>query len=123
MLKKPSYLAALIALMLAIGYMTAQGGVVTAMGFLILPVLVSYIYMIFMVPRSGLISIYILNFVIIGITRYLQGIPLGLGIDANFMLIYVALFFSAFFKKFPGQMQKTTWFFWLSFGMPIRFFN
>ena len=106
LLKKPSYLAALIALMLAIGYMTAQGGVVTAMGFLILPVLVSYIYMIFMVPRSGLISIYILNFVIIGITRYLQGIPLGLGIDANFMLIYVALFFSAFFKKIPWANAK-----------------
>lgn len=106
LLKKPQYLTALVVVVLGLGYLTAQGGMMSGIGIVAMPFLISYLYLIFMVPRAGIISIYILNFIAIGLARYIKGVPLGLSIDGNFILIYVALFFSNFFKKVPWKNAK-----------------
>ncbi|WP_346864261.1 O-antigen ligase family protein [uncultured Draconibacterium sp.] len=106
LLKNPIYLTALVVVVLGLGYMTAQGGMVSGIGIMAMPFLITYLYFIFMIPRIGIVTIYILNFVAIGLARYVKGVPLGLSIDGNFILIYAALFFSNFFKKVPWKNAK-----------------
>lgn len=106
LLRKPTFLAALISILLVMGYVTAKGGMVTGIGILALPFIISYVYFIFMVPKVGLIGMFILNFTALGIVRYVKGIPMGLTIDAHFILIYLALFFKNFFQKIPWANAK-----------------
>ena len=106
LLKKPVFILALVAIMIMLGYVTAKGGMITGLGILVLPFLISYVYLIFMMPRSGLIGVYILNFLVLGLVRYIKGVPLGLAIDAHFVLIYLSLFFISFFKKIPWENAK-----------------
>lgn len=106
LLRKPKFVALLIALVCGFGYVTANGGLVSGIGIMIIPFIISYVYLIFMVPKAGIIGMYILNFVAIGIGRYLKGVPIGLTIDAHFLLVYASLFFISFFKKVPWNNAK-----------------
>jgi hypothetical protein len=104
--EKPFFIVCLMVVMSVLAYITAKGGMVVGLGILFLPFIVSYVYLIMMVPRTGLIGVFILNFIVLGILRYIKGIPLGLSIDAHFFLIYIALFFKSFFQKIPWQNAK-----------------
>ena len=106
LLKKPIYVIALIAVMAGLGYITAKGGIVAGVGIIALPFLISYVYFIFINPRVGIIGLYILNFTVLGIIRYIKGVPLGLGIDGHFILIFLALFFKSFFQDVPWKKAK-----------------
>lgn len=106
LLKKPLFIVALLIMMVFLAYMTGKGGVMAGIGLLIMPFIISYVYLIFMVPRAGLIGVYILNFVVLGSMRYIKGIPLGLSIDGHFLLIYLSLFFISFFRKIPWKNAK-----------------
>jgi hypothetical protein len=105
-LRKPQFAALLIAVVLGLGYVTAHGGLVFGFGIIMLPFIISYIYLVFTVPKAGLVGMYILNFIAIGIGRYIKDIPMGLSIDAHLILIYASLFFMSFFKKIPWSNAK-----------------
>ena len=106
LLKKPIYILALICILGLIAYMVAKGGLTTGLGIIVLPFVLTYVFSIFMMPRVGLIGIYILNFIILGSMRYIKGLPLGLVVDAHFVLIYLSLFFISFFRKIPWENAK-----------------
>lgn len=106
LLKKPIFIAALFLMMLVLAYVVGKGGMVIGLGILMMPILIAYVYLIFMVPRAGLIGIYILNFTVLGLLRYVKGVPLGLSVDAHFMLIYLSLFFISFFRIIPWANAK-----------------
>lgn len=106
LLKKPVFLLALLSVMVLLAYMTARGGLIAGVGIMMIPFLISYVCLIFLVPRAGLIGVYILNFLVLGLVRYIKGVPLGLGIDAHFVLIYLSLFFISFFRKIPWENAK-----------------
>ncbi|MCD6354853.1 MAG: hypothetical protein J7L95_04820 [Prolixibacteraceae bacterium] len=106
LIKKPTFIILIVIVMLALGYATAKGGIIVGTGILVLPFLFAYIYSIFLNPRIGIIGLYILNFIALGTTRYIKGVPLGLGIDVHFVLIYLALFFKSFFQKVPWENAK-----------------
>jgi len=103
LLKNPVYLTALVFVVVGLGFITAKGGLISGIGILALPFLLTYLYYIFMFPKIGIVAILLLNFTAIGLARYIQGVPLGLSIDAIFILIYIALFFMSFFKKIPWK--------------------
>ncbi|WP_421921269.1 O-antigen ligase family protein [Marinifilum sp.] len=105
-LKKPQFFFGVLLIMAFLGYLVAKGGMISGIGILAMPILVSYIYLIFAIPKVGIIGIYILNFLAIGIVRYVKGVPLGLSIDAQFLLIYLALFFKSYFYKIPWKNGK-----------------
>jgi hypothetical protein len=105
-LKKPQFFFGVLLIMSTLGYLVAKGGVNSGVGILIMPILISYVYLIFSIPKLGIIGIYILNFLAIGIGRYVKGVPLGLSIDGQFVLIYLALFFKGFFHKIPWKNGK-----------------
>ena len=58
-----------------------------------------YIYILFNSPIVGFYTAIGLNFVLLGIGRYVQGLPLGFGIDGIIILTFLALFFSRFKER------------------------
>lgn len=107
LLKKPIYLIGLLLIMLALGYILGKKGMLVGIGLLGIPFILTYVYFIFLNPKVGLIGIFFLNFFTLGILRYIKGIPLGLAVDAHFLLIYLALFFKSFFQKVPWANAKS----------------
>jgi len=58
-----------------------------------------YTYLLFQNPIIGFYTAIGLNFVLLGIGRYVKGVPLGFGIDGIFVLTFLALFFSRFKER------------------------
>jgi hypothetical protein len=58
-----------------------------------------YLYLLFKNPTLGFFTAISLNFLILGATRYIPGLPLGFGIDGIIILTYLALFFSKFKER------------------------
>ncbi len=55
-----------------------------------------YIYLLFTNPIFGFYTAIGLNFVLLGIGRYVKGLPLGFGIDGTLILTFLAILFSRF---------------------------
>jgi len=58
-----------------------------------------YLYFLFKNPIVGFYTAIGLNFVLLGIGRYVKGLPLGFGIDGIFVLTFLAIFFSKFKER------------------------
>jgi len=58
-----------------------------------------YMYILFKNPIVGFYTAIGLNFVLLGMGRYVQGLPLGFGIDGILVLTFLALFFSKFKER------------------------
>lgn len=58
-----------------------------------------YLYLLFNNPLIGFYTAIGLNFILLGATRYIPGLPLGFGIDGILILTYLALFFSKFKER------------------------
>lgn len=52
-----------------------------------------YIYLLFKNPIIGFFTAIGYNFLVLGIGRYIKGIPLGFGIDGLMILTFIALIF------------------------------
>ncbi len=95
-------LAIIISLLVAfgIGVFIANGGLMIAGLFIIIPFMLVYLNRLFVNPRIGLFSLVIAAFTAIGLARYIPGNPpLGLSIDGLLALTYIAIFFKFFYKK------------------------
>jgi cell division protein FtsW (lipid II flippase) len=106
LLRKPSFMMGMVVLTILLGYLAAKGGIIAAVGIIFFPILITYLATIFMIPRAGLFGMYVLSFTVLGITRYIKNLPLGLTIDFHFVLIYLSLFFISFFRKIPWANAK-----------------
>ncbi len=60
---------------------------------------VTYMYLLFTKPAIGLYTAVALSFVLIGLGRYVQDLPLGLGMDAILVMTYLALFMNRFKER------------------------
>jgi hypothetical protein len=58
-----------------------------------------YLYLLFSYPIIGFYTAIALNFILIGISRYVKGIPFGFGIDIILILTYLALFMNRFHTR------------------------
>lgn len=105
-LRKPIWFIGLLLMMSVLALMIAKGGLVAGIGIILVPGMVTVVSFIFKIPRIGLIIIYLLNYVILGMVRYIKGVPLGLSIDGILIMIYLALFFKSFFEKIPWGNAK-----------------
>jgi len=74
-------------------------GLVGGMGFVVLPVVFAFVYLLFRYPIIGLYTAVSLGFVLLGIGRYVTGIPIGLAMDAMLILTLLALIFSKFYER------------------------
>ena len=105
-LRRPEIIGIFLVCSIFMAFQIAVGGIVTAIWFISIPILLSIISLIFVLPRIGIIVLFFLNFFVMGIYRYLGMIQWGLTIDGILILIYLALFFQSFHRKIPWNNAK-----------------
>ncbi len=98
-LNDPFMVALLIFSAIVLGYIIARGGIYSALVLLSLPPLLIYFNRFFTFPRLGVITVIVLAFIAIGLTRYIRNVPLGLGIDLFLVITYITIFFRYFNAK------------------------
>ena len=98
LLRNPFLVGILLIATVVLGYAMAVGGLMTAAIVIAVPVLFYAFYRLILKPEIGLTFALIINFFIIGISRY---IPLKLGylMDITLISTYIAMFFHYFDKK------------------------
>ena len=101
-LKNPAIFSLILLAAIAIGYIIAKGGLNVAIIVLVLPFAIFAINRLIKNPEIGLTFAFIINFILMGLTRYLP-VKLGYVMDITLILIYIALFFHYFNKKLNVQ--------------------
>lgn len=105
-LKEPLPILILISFALGVGHLTATKGLIAGIGMIILPIGVVYMAVLFAKPKLGLLTIFVLNFLVLGLGRY-EPMTWGLLIDGLLFMIYLALFFRAFKIKVPWNKARS----------------
>ncbi|TYA78486.1 O-antigen ligase family protein [Seonamhaeicola marinus] len=65
-----------------------------------------YFFLLFKYPIIGYFTAIAFNFTLLGIGRYVTGLPLGFGIDGIFILTYLALIFNRFKERVDWSPAK-----------------
>ncbi len=105
-LRRPLPIAILFSIIIACGLLTATKGLVAGIGIIVLPIAIVYLGVLFAKPKLGILTIFILNFTILGLGRYIP-MTWGLLIDGLLFLMYLALFFKAFKIKIPWSRAQS----------------
>jgi O-antigen ligase/polysaccharide polymerase Wzy-like membrane protein len=125
-LEDPIVIVGIILLSVILSYAIAKGGLITVIALLgLLPGLI-FLNRLFIHPALGIGTLLIFSFVAIGLTRYVRGVPLGLGVDGLLVVTFVAIFFKNFFKKinFDQANRDITFilFIWFAYAI-LQLFN
>jgi hypothetical protein len=104
-LKQPELIGIFLISSIFIAYSISLGGYITAVFFILIPILLAFISLVFVAPRIGVITLFILNFLVMGVYRYMQ-IQWGLTIDGIIILTYIALFIQSFHQKISWTSAK-----------------
>ena len=125
-LQRPVPFFLMILVMGIIGSMLGKGGIMVGFTFIALPFIVTYLYFIFKNPKVGIVGLFISNYIILGLSRYISGIPLGMSVDFHLIIIYLALIFKSYSQDVPWKNAKgdlliitLVWFAWIV----LQFFN
>ena len=105
-LKRPLPIAIVLSIAVLSAHLTATKGLVAGIGIMILPIGIVYLGVLFQKPKVGLLTIFVLNFLILGLGRYVP-MTWGLLIDGLLFLMYLALFFKAFKIRVPWNKAKS----------------
>ncbi len=81
-------------------------GIVAGMAFIVFPFVFLYLYLLFRYPIIGLYTAISLGFILLGIGRYISGIPIGLGMDGILILTLIAFIFNRFYEKIDWTPAK-----------------
>ena len=117
------FLSSLFAFILLAGFAISVQGLIIAMVLIALPITFGILLMIFANPISGLLTVFIMNYFALGITRYVPA-PLGLTIDGLLVITYLAIFSKYFYKKIDWSPAKSdltflalVWFLYILFQL------
>ncbi|MBM3437360.1 MAG: O-antigen ligase domain-containing protein, partial [Bacteroidetes bacterium] len=97
-IKKIITLLLIMPAVIFLAYLIAAKGIMIAVAGIILPVVIFYLISLFKKPEIGLWTLFVVNYFILGLTRYIPQ-PLGLSIDSLLVLTHVAVFVRFFFNK------------------------
>lgn len=104
-LKDPFLIGTMLIMAVGLGYVIAKGGLTVASALMVLPFLVYALNRLIAKPEIGLTFAFIINFILLGLTRYVP-VKLGYVMDITLVVIYVAIFFHYFDKKWPVNSLK-----------------
>ncbi|MBC8319540.1 MAG: O-antigen ligase family protein [Bacteroidetes bacterium] len=125
-LQHPAIIAAMIVLSVLLSYLIAKGGIFIVIGLIILIPGLIFFNRLFNNPAIGINTLLIFSFIAIGLSRYIRGVPFGLGIDGILVITYVAFFFKNFYDGLNiGQANREItylMFFWFAFTV-LELFN
>jgi len=96
---------AVIAFSVVFAFLIAKGGLLVALAGIAVPLLLFLLVMIFKKPETGLWTVVIANYFVLGITRYVPA-PLGLSIDLLLLLTLIAVFFKYFHDRSIWKSAK-----------------
>jgi len=85
--------------LIGIGYFIADQGIIAIAALLVLPFGFFFLVKVFENPINSFFAVYIANFVVLGLNRYMLDAPLGLIVDSLLALTYISLIFHYFYKK------------------------
>ena len=98
LLRNPIVAGIVMVATVVLGYAMALGGFITAAIVIAIPILFYSFYRLILKPEIGLTFALIINFFIIGISRYIP-VKLGYLMDITLISTYIALFFHYYDKK------------------------
>jgi len=84
----------------------ALTGIVAGMALIVLPFVFLYLFLLFRYPVIGFYTAISFGFVLIGIGRYISGIPIGLAMDGVLVLTFLALIFNRFYERIDWTPAK-----------------
>jgi hypothetical protein len=96
---KPVYMAVILLLALISSWLIFRMEIVGALALIVVPFFAIYIYFLFLYPVLGLHSAMGYAFIVLGLGKYITGIPLGTLLDGILILTYIALFFNKFKER------------------------
>lgn len=125
-LQHPLVLSAMVVLTIIIGIVVAKGGIKIAIALVFLGPAIFFVNRLFVNPVVGIYSILFMSFTAIGLTRYIQGVPLGLSIDFLLVITIVATFFRNFYDRLDlSQLNRDIVYLhvvWFAYAI-LEFFN
>jgi len=125
-LQHPLVIAVIFAATIILGFIIGKGGMKVAVALIILVPLIVYLNRLFVHPILGIYSVMFMAFTAIGLTRYIQGVPLGLSIDGLLVLTIIAVFFRNFFDKIDFSLLNRDIVYlltiWFAYSI-LEFFN
>lgn len=124
-IKSPFLTGSILVMAVGIGYVIAKGGLTVASALIVLPVIVYGLNRVIAKPEVGLTFAFIINFILMGLTRYIP-IKMGYLMDITLIVVYIAIFFHYFDKKLDIRCLKSDlvilsaiWFLYIC----LQFFN
>jgi hypothetical protein len=85
---------------------TSKMGIVGGMLFIFLPFIFIFLYLLFCHPIIGLYTAISLGFILLGLARYVTGIPIGLAMDGILLLTLIALILNKFYTRVDWAPAK-----------------
>ncbi len=98
-LRKPWVLIVLILFVIVTAKSMAAKGLMVGLALVFLPAILIFLNRVFLNPRIGLMTVFVVEFFVLGLGRYIQGFPLGLTVDGLLIITYLGLIFNNFYKK------------------------
>ncbi|NOY49022.1 MAG: O-antigen ligase family protein [Chlorobi bacterium] len=102
-LEHPLVIAILVMIAVIAGVIMAKGGVKTAVMLVAMLPVLFFLNRVFNNPPIGIYTLLIFAFLAIGLTRYIQGVPLGLSIDGFMVVTILGFFFKYFHVRIDFQ--------------------
>ncbi len=87
-------------------FIIGKMGLIATFGLIALPFAFAYLYFLFRSPLIGLYTAFIFAFILLGLSRYIPGIPIGLGMDGILVLTLLSFIFKNFYTKVNWKPVK-----------------
>lgn len=105
-LRKPAGIITILALTVITAKLISVGGLKIGIVVAVLPIVVIYLNRIFVKPELGLWSVFVVEFFVLGLGRYISGFPLGLTVDGLLVLTLIAVIFHWFYEGIDWSPTK-----------------
>ena len=105
-LRKPLGIIAMLLFVFLTAKVMASKGLIMGIMMVILPGAIIFVNRVFNNPRLGLMSVFVVEFFVLGLGRYVQGVPMGLAVDGLLIITYIALIFKHFYEKVDWSPTK-----------------
>jgi hypothetical protein len=102
----PKYVALLLGVTIISGLLIGKSGLIAAIGLILLPFILIYLHYFLRFPEIGLYTAISLGFLILGLSRYIKGMQLGMAMDGILFLTYIVLIFNRFRDRVDWKPAK-----------------
>jgi O-antigen ligase len=96
---KPGYVALILCIVSVSAWLIFRMEIIGTLAFILLPFFSVFVYFLFTYPILGLYTTLGYAFIVLGLGKYITGIPLGTLMDGILILTYVALFIGKFRER------------------------